>query len=167
MASTIHNGCNPHDHRACIETALAQARAICSAQGARLTPLREQVLRLVWQSHKAVGAYELLGQLRNAGDKPAAPPTIYRALDFLQEQGLVHRIASLNAFIGCHHPGAPHPGNFLICRRCQQVFELPEQLLQVALREQAAAADFQIKSTRIEIQGLCAACQRESTDEQA
>ncbi len=161
MAQTIHNACSPHDHGDCIHSALKQAQTICSQRGVRLTPLREQVLRLVWQSHTPVGAYDLLARLRAAGDKPAAPPTVYRALDFLQEQGLVHRIASLNAFIGCHHPGTPHPGSFLICRRCQRVFELSEQPLGKLLAQQAAGTGFTVESTRIEVLGLCRECQQQ------
>lgn len=159
MASIIHNGCTPHNHADCIETALTRAQNICHQQGVRLTPLREQVLRLVWQSHKPVGAYELLDQLRAANNKPAAPPTIYRALEFLQEQGLVHRIASLNAFIGCHDPGFPHPGSFLICRHCQRVLELSDQPVESAIEQQTQSAGFKIETTRIEVVGLCAECQ--------
>ena len=85
-----------HDHSSCVEDALAAAHEVCSTKGARLTPLRERILELVWLSHKPVGAYTLLDLIKLEHNS-AAPPTIYRALDFLMEHGLVHRIKSLNA----------------------------------------------------------------------
>ena len=91
----------PHDHSRCVSHALAEAEAICARQGLRLTALRKRVLELVWASHKPLGAYDILGVLSDEDGRRAAPPTVYRALDFLLENGLVHRIASLNAFVGC------------------------------------------------------------------
>ncbi|MDO6806861.1 transcriptional repressor, partial [Wenyingzhuangia sp. 1_MG-2023] len=76
-----------------------------------------RVLELIWQSHKPVGAYELLPALANDGFN-SAPPTVYRALDFLLDLGLVHRLHSLNAYVGCNHPGANHPVCFFICEHC-------------------------------------------------
>src|SRR5690606_10698879 len=90
----------PHDHEQCVSDALAAAEQVCERSGARLTPVRRGVLGLVWQSHRPMGAYDLLDTLAREDDRRPAPPTVYRALDFLQEHGLVHRIASLNAFIG-------------------------------------------------------------------
>jgi len=151
-----------HDHRACIDSALATARAVCEQRAARLTPLREQVLRLVWQSHKPLGAYALLEQL--AADTPPGqrrrlgPPTIYRALEFLSEYGLVHRINSLNAFIGCQHPQDPHHSYFLICRRCESTVELASDALASAVHTAAAEARFQAEGASIEITGLCPSC---------
>ncbi|MDX1710009.1 MAG: transcriptional repressor, partial [Rhodovibrionaceae bacterium] len=112
-----------HDHRHCVEQALGEAADLCRQRGARLTPIRRRVLELVWASHKAVGAYEILDALRSehAG---AAPPTVYRALDFLIAQGFVHRIESLNAFVGCPHPADRHAGQFLICLDCGAAAEL-------------------------------------------
>lgn len=97
----------PHNHQACVNQALDDARHICQQHNARLTPTRQRVLELIWQSHRPLGAYDVLAQLAAEGQN-AAPPTVYRALDFLQQHGLVHRIASLNAFVGCAHPGKPH-----------------------------------------------------------
>ena len=86
----------PHNHQACVNQALDDARHICQQHNARLTPTRQRVLELIWQSHRPLGAYDVLAQLAAEGQN-AAPPTVYRALDFLQQHGLVHRIASLNA----------------------------------------------------------------------
>ena len=110
-ASAYH----PHDHQGCINTALQQAAKLCAEQGVRLTPIRKRVLELVWQSHKPMGAYDLLPALAADGFN-SAPPTVYRALDFLLDLGLVHRLASLNAFIGCTHTGHEHDSCFLLCQ---------------------------------------------------
>ena len=108
-----------HDHEHCIEDAVSAAEKLCAAKGLRFTPLRRRVLELVWSGHKPVGAYALLDQLRDE-DLGSAPPTIYRALDFLIEHGLIHRIERMNAFIGCSHPGEAHRGFFLICGAMRQ-----------------------------------------------
>ena len=98
-------GIEEHDHRVCVKDALEQATAICAKRGARLTPIRRRVLELIWASHKPSGAYDILEALsQESRGKRIAPPTVYRALDFLLEQGLIHRLESLNAFIGCPHP---------------------------------------------------------------
>ena len=96
---------------------MAAAERLCSERGLRFTPLRRRVLELVWSSHKPVGAYALLDALRNEA-LGSAPPTVYRALDFLIEQGFIHRIERMNAFVGCSHPGEAHRGFFLICGAC-------------------------------------------------
>jgi len=87
-----------------------------------------------------------------------APATVYRALDFLQEQGLVHRLASLNAFIGCAFPGAPHTGQFLICTACQELAELDDREVSEALSKSATASGFAISHTTVEVMGLCPHC---------
>lgn len=154
-----------HDHSSCIHSALEQASALCQERGQRLTSLRKQVLELVWQSHKPVGAYDVLAMLSKGQDRPAAPPTVYRALDFLQEQGLVHRIASLNAFIGCSCPDMPHAGIFLICEKCRTTREMAQELdcqdsLQ-NLQDLADSTGFKTSGALIEMTGLCPACQNE------
>ncbi len=147
-----------HDHASCVETALDRAAQVCDAHGARLTDLRRQVLALVWQRHEPIGAYELLDELKAINGK-AAPPTIYRALDFLIEQGLVHRIESLNAFVGCNQPEERHAGQFLICNRCGAIGELDDPAIAAAVSARAAeAAGFIVEHQTIELRGLCAAC---------
>lgn len=150
----------PHDHDSCVDQALADARAICQRRHARLTPTRERVLELVWQSHKPLGAYDVLAQLSEDGHN-AAPPTVYRALDFLQQNGLVHRIASLNAFIGCAHAGEHHTGMFLICQACGNVLELTAPAVSGAIEAAADAESFKLADVTLEIAGLCPQCQNE------
>ncbi len=147
-----------HNHDRCIQQALQRARKLCGQRKQRLTPTRELVLQLIWQSHKPLGAYELLPALAEAGFN-SAPPTVYRALDFLQAQGLVHRIASLNAFIGCPHPGQEHQGCFLICRVCNSTVELESAPVQAAIHNSAAHLGFIIEQETVEVVGLCPNCQ--------
>ncbi|MTI14943.1 Fur family transcriptional regulator [Sansalvadorimonas verongulae] len=157
-----------HDHDTCIHAALERAAEICYARGQRLTALRKQVLELVWHSHKPVGAYDVLAMLSKGQDRPAAPPTVYRALDFLQEQGLVHRIASLNAFIGCSCPDTPHVGIFLICEKCRTTRELAHEVGGEAsllpIQDLADSTGFQTRGALVELTGLCPACQLEKAD---
>lgn len=149
-----------HDHRRCIKEALQAARSICKENGARLTPLREQVLIKVWQSHKPLGAYTILERLAVEGQGHPAPPTVYRALEFLQAHGLVHRLASLNAYIGCDAPGEPHDSQFLICRHCQITVEVTAAPVTQALHRCAQARDFSIHHSSVEIVGECPHCQQ-------
>jgi Fur family zinc uptake transcriptional regulator len=161
MASTFPP--ERHDHRACIAEALAQARAVCAREGGRLTPQRQRILELVWREHKPVGAYELLERLREAGVK-AAPPTVYRALEFLLAHGLIHRIESLNAYTGCTAPGTPHRGQFMVCRQCQHVVELDDSAINDRLDARARQLGFTIEHQTVEISGLCQQC-REANHE--
>ena len=147
----------PHNHKRCVQQAMADAREVCRRANARLTPIRERVLELVWQSHKPLGAYELLASLAKDGHN-AAPPTVYRALDFLLQHGLVHRIASLNAFTGCSHAGEQHTGLFLICDQCQNVLELEAPAVFQAVDSLTKAEGFQTHDATIEVSGRCPAC---------
>lgn len=148
-----------HDHGDCIDTAVRQAESACRARRLRLTPIRREVLELVWQGHRPVKAYELLDQLRASGRR-AAPPTVYRALEFLLEAGFIHRLESLNAFIGCGDPQTPHAGQFLICRSCSAVAELDVPAIADVVSREARDVGFRVDSFRVEIEGLCPECAR-------
>lgn len=145
-----------HDHATCVATALDTAETICRARGVRLTELRRRVLELVWSNHKPVGAYALLARLQENGS--AAPPTVYRALDFLLEQGLIHRVSSLNAFVGCARPGEDHSGQFLICEQCQNLVELDDADISAAIARGSSASGFAPRLQTVEILGLCPQC---------
>ncbi len=148
-----------HDHSVCIETALAEAERLCAERGSRFTDLRRRILKMIWQGHKAVKAYDLLDQLATEGGS-AKPPTVYRALDFLMDEGLVHKIESLNAYIGCPHPGDNHVSQFLICDKCETVREVTTSDLKEAVLSAAQASDFSIRRQTLELHGVCANCQR-------
>ena len=146
-----------HDHAACIDAALDRAAELCARRGARLTRLRRRVLELVWQGHAAVKAYDLLAELDRKGGA-AKPPTVYRALDFLMAHGLVHRLESLNAYVGCPQPDASHDGQFLICGSCGQVSEFEAPAIQDAIEMQAAGLGFAVEQRTVEVRGVCRGC---------
>lgn len=160
-----------------LEAALDRAATACLRRGAQLTELRRQVLRLVLESPQPIGAYALLDRLRSA--RPgAAPPTVYRALDFLLEHGLIHKVERLNAFVGCStHTLAPQPGEgadhggcaahghahdhphqFLICGSCGATAEICDSGVAAAVAAAARAAGFNPTRTTVEVEGRCARC---------
>ena len=146
-----------HDHASCVADALEVADRVCSEKGSRLTPIRRRVLELVWSSHRPVGAYDILASLQVDG-RSAAPPTVYRALEFLMEHGLVHRIESLNAFVGCADPSEHHSGQFFICENCRSAAEVTDPRVAEALSNCAERLGFAVKSQTVEFRGLCPAC---------
>ena len=141
----------------CVASAIEQAEAVCRARGKRLTAQRRQVLELVWASHRPVGAYDILESMSVDG-KRYAPPTVYRALDFLINVGLVHRLDSLNAYIGCSDPSHAHSGQFLICTACRSVLEIADSSIERSIRERTDEIGFTTASVGLEVQGLCASC---------
>jgi len=143
-----------HNHEQCIDDALDAAADICTRRGARLTTLRRRVLELVWAGHESAKAYDLLAQLGPG----AKPPTVYRALDFLVAHGLVHKLESVNAYVGCPRPQTAHEGQFLICDTCGMVDEIDAPELNSQLVERAAVAGFAPQRQTVEVHGFCAAC---------
>jgi Fur family zinc uptake transcriptional regulator len=161
MNDTLHIKPFPaldHNHETCVAQALKAAEHYCARAGVRLTELRQRVLELVWASHQPVGAYHLLEQLNQEGRR-AAPPTVYRSLDFLLEQGLIHRIASLNAFVGCNHPGLKHTAQFFICDQCGQAAELEDSSIDMAIARDAERLGFRVQKRTVEVAGTCPRCQ--------
>jgi Fur family zinc uptake transcriptional regulator len=146
-----------HDHAHCSGDVLAQAEAQMLAQGLRLTPVRRRTLEILLEAHRAMGAYDVLERLAAEGFGNQ-PPVAYRALDFLEEHGLAHRIRRLNAFAACMHPGQAHAPAFLICRACNLVAEAPAAPVRTALDNAAADLGFVIERSTIEALGLCPAC---------
>jgi Fur family transcriptional regulator, zinc uptake regulator len=142
---------------------LDAAATSCERRGVRLTGLRRQVLGLVLESDRPAGAYDLLDRLKPR-HKGAAPQTIYRALDFLLEQGLIHKVERLAAFVGCVHAAAHdehehgHAVQFLICQRCGVVQELSDPAIGRAMAEAARNAGFTLLGSTVEADGVCAAC---------
>lgn len=159
---------NPlHNHQDCINEALSKAKRICQDTGAKLTPLRKQVLKLIWQNHKPLGAYTLIDMLAEAEQRRIAPPTVYRALEFLMELGLIHRINSLNAYIGCSNPQShldkttACTNYFFTCNQCHNTQELVEPAIEKATAEAAANIHFTIQEQWLEVSGLCRECRSE------
>jgi Fur family zinc uptake transcriptional regulator len=156
-----------HDHERCTADALAHADALCAQRSQRLTPIRRQVLEVLLESHKPLGAYEIMdraaahgSRLAPSGGRPA-PITIYRALDFLRDNGLVHRIESRNAFVACVNNHATEDlVVFLICEHCGAVGEAASAAVADHLKAAARAAGFTPKAPVIEIGGVCAHCRQ-------
>jgi len=147
----------PHNHNECRLHALKAAEKICLNKGVRLTDIRKRVLELVCTSHKAIGAYELLDLFKEE-DPKAKPVTIYRALDFLMEVGLVHKIESLNAFIGCLQADKQHKTAILVCDNCKNAYELEAGAVYDALFILSQQAQFTPKNLTLELHGLCSEC---------
>ncbi len=147
-----------HDHDNCTSAAIAHAEELCAARAQRLTRMRRHVLEALLASHKPLGAYEIMERLAD-GSRPA-PITVYRALEFLRDNGLVHRIESRNAFVACvHNHAGSDPVIFLICERCGAVGEAAGGAAAEALKASCRAAGFAPKSPVIEIAGVCLHCQ--------
>ena len=148
---------NPH--AVDLEKVLSQAELLCRERSARLTHQRRLVLEILWQRAKPMGAYDILDALRQ--QLPSAKPaTVYRALDFLLEQGLIHRLETMNAFVSCTHPESPHESQFLICKDCGEVEELEDRGIDKTLGKAERACGFQAEDRVVEVKGRCARCTR-------
>jgi Fur family zinc uptake transcriptional regulator len=141
--------------------ALAQAEAVCRAHGARLTPIRRKVLEALYATHKPLGAYDLAEILGPKGRR-LAPITVYRALDFLIEQGLAHRLASQNAYIALPNSHEDKAVAFLICENCGGVDELASPELSGAFSTLLGQQNFQANNYVLEITGRCSHCRGET-----
>ena len=148
-----------HDHGRCAADALRQAEAICNGRGQKFTPIRRQVLQAMLATHRPLGAYEIIDALAGHMARPA-PITVYRALDFLMENGLVHRIESRNAFLACaHNHDTTSTVAFLICDRCGSVGEIPAGPVADSISDAVRATGFAPKLSVVEISGTCGHCQ--------
>ena len=148
-----------HDHDRCAADGLDHAERICGERAQKLTPIRRQVLQALLASHKPLGAYEIIDELAKAMPRPA-PITVYRALDFLMANGLVHRIESRNAYLACAHDHDEAAlVAFLICERCGSVGEIPAAPVAQSINAAARASGFVAKLSVVEITGTCAHCQ--------
>ena len=137
---------------------IAMAAALCGDRGVQLTPLRQLILELLWSHDRPAGAYELIEALRRKSDRPIGPPTVYRALDFLTEQGLVTKIESRNAYVPCAHPERHHDCLFIICNSCGASDELEDTRIEQLLAEDAARLGYRLEKKIVEVQGTCADC---------
>jgi len=147
----------PHNHQLCMAQTLLSAEKICMDKGVRLTAIRRRILELICLSHKAIGAYELLDLFREE-DLKAKPVTIYRALDFLMEAGLVHKVESLNAFIGCMQAEKKHQTVILICDDCKNAYELEADSVYKTIFSMSKKVQFTPSFLTMELHGLCFSC---------
>lgn len=145
-----------HDHGLCYKTSIQAFEKHCYENKLQCTPLRRKVLEFLLIDHRPLGAYDILELLRAEG-LSSKPPIAYRVLDFLIEQGFVHKIQGLNAFVACSHPGDFHSPTFMICRKCDKVAEVEHKESGINLKK-ASQIDFQIEEAFIEIKGVCNSC---------
>jgi Fur family transcriptional regulator, zinc uptake regulator len=148
-----------HDHGRCTADAIAHAEQVCKLRAQKFTPIRRQVLQALLSSHRPIGAYEVIDELAKSMRRPA-PITVYRALEFLIENALVHRIESRNAYLACAHDhDASATLTFLICEACGSVGEIPAAPVAQSLNAAARASGFAPKLSVVEMSGTCAHCQ--------
>ncbi|QIL21210.1 transcriptional repressor [Thermomonas sp. HDW16] len=159
-----HACTDPHQHVHDAAGFVAAVERACNERGLRLTAIRTRVLSLVAAAGKPIKAYDLLEQVRDGeGAGAAAPPTVYRALDFLMANGFIHKLESINAFVACHHPNsAQHSVPFLICDRCHSAIELEDASIVETLDSAARALGFAPQAQTLEVHGLCAKCAQAS-----
>jgi len=150
-----------HNHQNCIEKSVSTVETLCKSEELILTPVRKRVLEILLEEHQAMGAYKILDRLRQDGFG-AQPPIAYRALDFLVNNGFVHKIERLNAFIACAHVGEKHSPAFLICRICESVAEALPKNSKGILNRAASTAGFMIEEAVLEAQGICPNCKEVS-----
>ncbi len=146
-----------HHHTHNARAFVREVAAACDERGLRLTEIRNQVLELIAAAEKPVKAYDLLDQLKDDRSN-AAPPTVYRALDFLLENGFIHKLQSINAYVGCHHPSVAHHVPFLICDACESATEICDEQVARLLSEQAKALGFRTRAQTLEVHGVCRKC---------
>ena len=142
-----------------IRRAMTRAEAVCRARGARFTPQRRRVYELIVKAGAPVTAYELLARMAGDGGKPA-PPTVYRALEFLQAHGLVHRLASQSRYVACDHPeNDSHGGLFLVCSHCGRALEWSDAQVARSVTRAARRAGYRLEDDVLpEVEGVCPAC---------
>ena len=140
-----------------MEKNIQEAEQYCQENGLNFTPVRRKVLEILLKKNTAIGAYEILDLLREAGFKNQ-PPVAYRALEFLVQNGFAHKIEQLNSFIGCTHPGKDHSPAFMICRNCDSVSEEEALTRNFSVSQIASKAGFTVEKAVIEARGLCHSC---------
>lgn len=148
---------HPEQHTHGPEAYVRAVEQACRERGLNLTPIRAEALRRIAEAGKPLKAYDLLERMRG-GPGASAPPTVYRALDFLLEHGFIHRLVSINAFLACHHPLLGHVAPFLICTSCEAAQELEDESIAASLQALARAQGFAPGASYLEVVGVCAAC---------
>jgi Fur family transcriptional regulator, zinc uptake regulator len=140
-----------------VERALIRAHRLCAVRGARLTAVRRRVLELILGADQPIGAYALLAALQGDRGK-LAPPTIYRALDFLLGHKLIHKVESVSAFVACDDVEHPHESQFMICDDCGATEEIQDDAIVQSLRRLGEDRGYAVARQVIEARGLCPAC---------
>lgn len=130
----------------------------CEVNDVKLTPLREDVLKVICSSEQPLTAYQILRQIREVRSN-AEPPTIYRVLEFLEQEHLIHRIATTNAYMVCVHPEVSHANQILLCNSCGDAVEIHDRKLSQVIKRSAETHGFCLGNELTEIRGVCESCQ--------
>jgi Fur family zinc uptake transcriptional regulator len=136
-----------------------KVETLCINKRIKFTDLRKRVLKLIWESHIPLKAYDLLEKLK-INDKSAKPITVYRILDIFLENKIIHKIESQNTYLGCSHPGEPHNCYFLICKECNKVEESCQKELLENIYNNLARNEFKPEHITLEIHGICKTCKK-------
>jgi len=153
-----------HDHSHCVSQMLGAAEKLCKERGLRLTDQRKAVLEVLCSSHVPASAYDILDRLnrvrKEKNETMLAPISIYRALEFLMEHGIIHRIESRNAYVACTHCIDGHRDViiFLLCDDCGRAAEFQSESLSGLIDTIAATAHFTPNAPVLEIRGICSDC---------
>jgi Fur family zinc uptake transcriptional regulator len=159
METPAHRHTRPKARTAAaVSAALRNVERLCDAKALRLTPMRRDAYAALFKAQRPMSAYELLNHLQTELERPLAPPLVYRALDFLTEQGLVHRLESTSAFVACEHPGTMHQSLYLVCSCCGTAEELEGDSVRTMLTRKARERHFQARRQVVEVHGLCEEC---------
>jgi Fur family zinc uptake transcriptional regulator len=135
-----------------------QVEKACLSKGLQLTPLRRRVLSILSENGEPLGAYAIIEKLSKLEGKQIAPPTVYRTLEFFEENGFLHKIESRNVFVPCEHPGHVHAGVLLLCDSCGRSQEREDEDVAGALSKAAERAGFALVPQMLELHGLCQSC---------
>lgn len=143
-----------------LNASISRVYEICRSNNLGFTDIRKQVFEIIIKNNKPIKAYQILDEIRNITNKPSHPPTVYRAIDFLIENGFVHKLNSINSFVGCFHPKTHEECYFLICKKCNLYQECCDDSLKDRISKTAVHNNFIISNTTLEIEGLCLDCNK-------
>ena len=141
-----------------IAKSVSEVHQICKRNNLSFTEIRKKVFEIILKYKKPIKAYEILDSLKNIDNKPSHPPTVYRAIDFLINNGFVHKLSSINSYVGCFHPNIHNQCYFLICNICNIYMECCSDELKANIIKTADNNNFIISSTTLEIEGKCSDC---------
>ncbi len=147
-----------HNHKECSKRVIKNAKEVCHEGSLNLTPIRKKVLEIIASNHKPSRAYDILSKLKDGGfsDKP---PTVYRALDFLIENKMVHKLSTINAYVACFNDEAEEVSCFLICEKCQDIEEFQDEAVIKAMTNIGKNKRINIKNVNLEISFRCDQCE--------
>ncbi len=143
------------------ETWITQVETACQGRGLQMTALRREVVGIFADAGQPLGAYAIIQKLSEAQHRIVAPPTVYRTLDFLVENGFVVKIESRQTYVACDHIGHDHDHHGIVfsCTKCGRTVEVDNHAIDDEMAAIASRLGFRSERKVFEVEGLCAACQ--------